>query len=316
MLRVDVGQGLHEEDDHVLPPPEAVNNLVGGLPVILREGAGVGEFPLPEGVLLYVEDVFPELEVASRIEPLVDLEEGDAVEEHGEDEVVPEGAVLPEADGEEHDDPVREHHECHPGGVRAPEERRGDGEEGRAVRPAVAQHGPEIRPHAEVLEHSPVHGNVDDDEEQDLEEGPRADEAVAEGELREEEHEEDEADVPERDVREELQVAPVENHVAGLDVHAYFARDVGGDHDEHQEEAEGSGKAHEPEEQEHQAEDDERRVERGHDAPERAAEPAEIKLQPSRSVRRAGDAPMRGEDSVPYLAASATGAYPEASSLR
>ena len=117
MLRVDVGERLHEEDDHVLPPPEAVNNLVGGLPVILREGAGVGEFPLPEGVLLYVEDVLPQLEVASRIESLVDLEEGDAVEKDGEDEVVPERAVLAEPYREEHYDPVGEHHERHPGGV-------------------------------------------------------------------------------------------------------------------------------------------------------------------------------------------------------
>ena len=180
----------------------------------------------------------------------------------------------------------------------------------------MAQHGPEVRPHSEVLEYSPVDGDIDDDEKQQLEEGAGADEAVAEGELGKEHNEEDEADVPERYVREELQVAPVEDHIARLDVHADLARYIGGDHDEDEKEAEGSGKAHEPEEQEHQAEDDERRVERGHDAPERATEPAEIKLQPPLSVRRAGDAPMRGEDSVPYLAASVPGAYPEATSLR
>ena len=77
----------------------------------------------------------------------------------------------------------------------------------------MAQHGPEVRPHAEVLEYSPVDGDIDDDEKQQLEEGSGADKAVAEGELDKENNEEDEADVPERYVREELKVAPVEDHV-------------------------------------------------------------------------------------------------------
>ena len=68
---------------------------------------------MPDGAALDVEDVLPELKGAARIEVLVDLEEGHAVDEDRKDKVNPERPVLPEPHGEEHHGPAGEHHENH-----------------------------------------------------------------------------------------------------------------------------------------------------------------------------------------------------------